>query len=414
MSVDKITAKITAVLPLVKKIFDFSHKKRKKALENAWKTIPVSKRYEIVKDYYANIYESMFSFELKEGGTKVMPFLVLPEWSQIESVCTDNFKDKHEHIELSNEQMGFLQFFGEMQGPDSKWLEKDDDVFWPVSFEVKGLNLVLSFQLCKFSEAFVCQYLLEHELLACQIPFLFKDIFKKHHAIRDKVASDLSSIFTFFEKHPARMGINNLLLLRKDEEHYVAMVGRRAKSSMVHQPLLDTASSCIWSIQTFPDRDREPWHTVTREIAEELFGYPEARSKFTNPDHHYQIDGISDLKVLKENGEAEFHVTGFGIDLVRLVPEITTMTIVRDSSYYEVHNDPTSGKAQIKYNDELFPVSELEIPAGLVDADIFLREEVITNPFEGITNKGFDPELWTLPASFSFVQGIKKASRIGI
>lgn len=406
---------IMTVLPLLNKMWEYYMKKRKEAAVHAWKT-PISKRYEIVKNYYDDIRESMFSFEMKEGGTKVMPFLVLPDWSQIDNVNTDRFKEIREHILLSSQQMEFWHFYGdEIQKPG--WKDRDDDVFRPISFEVKERSLELSLQLCKFSEAFVCQYLLEHELLLTQISCPdITQLYRRPFAIRDKVARNLDSILSFFEKHPARMGINNLFLLRKDNERYKPMVYQRGELSMVQQPLFDAASSCVFSVQTNANKDRELLHTVTREIAEELFGYKEAesRSNYDNPNRHYYLDGISDLMDLMNVKEAEFHVTGFGIDLIRLIPEITTLLVVRDSEYHKVHYDPTSGRAQFHLNKELLPASDFEIPAGLKDADGFLKEEIIRNPNEGKLKKGFDPELWTLPASFSFVQGIRRATSIGI
>jgi len=406
---------IMSVIPVIKSLWNLYLKKHKKDLVNAWK-IPISKRYEIVKNYYHDISESMFSFEMKEGGTKVMPFLVLPNWYKIDNVNTDRFKETHESISLKSEQKGFWNFYGdEIQKPG--WKDRDDDVFRLVSFEVNDQSLELSLQLCKFSEAFVCQYILEHELVITQMSHPgIKKAFKRPFALRDKVACDLDSILSFFKRHYARIGINNLFLLRKDNEYYRPMIFQRGEMSMTRLPLFDAASSCIFSVQTNAREDKKLLHTVTREIAEELFGYKEVeqRSNYTNPNRHYNMDGISDLMDLLDTKDAEFHVTGFGIDLIRLVPEITTLLVVRDSKYYQIHDDPPSGRAPFRLNRELLPASDFEIPTGLKDADGFLKEEIIRNPNEGELNKGFDPELWTLPASFSFVQGIRRATTVGI
>jgi hypothetical protein len=104
-----------------------------------------------------------------------------------------------------------------------------------------------------------------------------------------------------------------------------------------------------------------------------------------------------------DDGRACFRVTGFCIDVVRIVPEITTVLVVKDQSYY------TKYRSKFKINLEYGPPSFCEIPREIIDVDEYLVKQFPSNPGQPEGSKGFDSSKWTLPGAFCFYQGLKKA-----
>jgi hypothetical protein len=106
-----------------------------------------------------------------------------------------------------------------------------------------------------------------------------------------------------------------------------------------------------------------------------------------------------------DDGRASFLITGFCIDLVRMVPEITTVFVVRDESYYREH------RARMKANLEYGPPFHCEIPRDIPDVDDYLATRFPSDPGRPDAGQGFDPWKWTLPGGFCFYQGLKRAVR---
>lgn len=162
---------------------------------------------------------------------------------------------------------------------------------------------------------------------------------------------------------------------------------------------------------TVPSKDLELLHTVVREIYEELFGNEDIAGgvPYEDPElFYYREEGIFELLSCLESGKARFSVTGFCIDLVRLVPEITCMLIVSDPNYFK------SFSQRFKLGLEFHRSAHFSVPVGLADVDSFLRHGIVTDPDDIPKVYGFDPERWTLPGAFSFYQGLRRGVKLGI
>lgn len=134
---------------------------------------------------------------------------------------------------------------------------------------------------------------------------------------------------------------------------------------------------------------------VIRELAEEVFNYPEATGSHANNliDEIYSYPEISHLESLLKSGEAEFHVTGFYLDLFRLRPEILSTIIIHDKEWAKEH----FGAFKVLGNWEI----EKE---GVVAID--LSDNNFYKVLEG--QVGF----LCAPGAASFVKGYKKFKEI--
>ncbi len=76
---------------------------------------------------------------------------------------------------------------------------------------------------------------------------------------------------------------------------------------------------------------------VIRELAEEIFNYPELTGSHSNNylKELYGYPEIKSLEALFDSKEAEFHITGLSLDMFRLRPEILSTIIIHDSNWAE-------------------------------------------------------------------------------
>ena len=260
-----------------------------------------------------------------------------------------------------------------------------------------GMDLNLGFELGKFSDSVMCQYVLESE---ARIAVLDQPNGIPCLPIRDAVAKTPEKIMSFCLENVCRIGVNTLILMNKGNDEYLPLVYRRSPLTMAQDRLFDCVSSCIFEIVTVASEDLKLRHTVLREIYEELFGNPDIiyRSQRPDPKFFYKQDGIKELVNYLESGIATFGVTGFCIDLVRMVPEITCVFVVPDPKYYDKY------KSKFVLSKEFEPSKPFAVPADLQDVDVFLTSGIPRVPDDQPPTYGFDPHLWTLPGAFSFSQ----------
>ncbi|HSV98705.1 MAG TPA: hypothetical protein VLI39_00925 [Sedimentisphaerales bacterium] len=175
---------------------------------------------------------------------------------------------------------------------------------------------------------------------------------------------------------------------------------------MIQQHLLDPVSSCMFAVATTPNADKELRHTVLRETAEELFGEKEVRKRTGSLDPYwfYEKPYVSDILKMIEAGSASFDVTGFCVDLVRCVPEITTVLVIRDETYFKRY------RPLMHLGPEHIVSTLFKFPRDLRNVDRYLAEQIVTDPDGDLSRRGFDPTRWTLPGGFSFRQGLSKAA----
>jgi len=310
-------------------------------------------------------------------------------------------------VQLGKKERAFVALYPKVRramGLAQLW---NGRVFRLVKLGTSDDQLRLEFELGHFFDALACQYALEHEarlvlsrrrkgkeVEACELP------------LRESLAATSSAIERFCETQAVRIGISNLILFRVDRNTYRPAIRARGSLSMGHMGNFDPISSGILDISTAnPNVDFQIYYKVLKEIYEELFGGKEVEKEMSGlePDFFFSKRPIKALRDMLDDGRASFRLTGFCIDLIRVVPEITTVLVVRDESYYAEYRD------KFKVNLEYGPPSFCEIPQDILDVDEYLAKRFPSNPAEPEGKKGFDPSNWTLPGAFCFYQGLKRA-----
>jgi hypothetical protein len=399
------------IIELATLLRDWLQRRNRQAAFKAWRET----LFEDVCDVLTNYYEArglpLFSYPHPSGKRLRVPLYVRPDWTELTNRRLEMYyAPVMRYYQPSRPQQDFLEFYHELRkelGDEPIWNGKILRLIKLQSFPNK---LILEFEEGRFFDSIMCHYLLEHELIAC----LAKGATPRHiHLdLRDEVASNVEVIEGFCQNNVSRVGVSNLILLRRDEDTFIAVVQRRGPQSLAQG--FDTVSSGVFDITTAPRADFELRHKVLKEVYEELFGNPEVavETRKMNPRFFYEEDGISDLLELIDNSLAIFQVTGFCIDLVRIIPEITTVLVVRDASYYHRHFKGEGRRFNLNLEYRLS--SLLHIDRLIEDVDEYLANEIVTDPNCSRPSYGLDPMRWTLPGGFCFYQGLKRAVTGGL
>ncbi len=386
--------------------------RRRKKHKEIWRNANLSNVYAWIVQYYNLSKLPMIQYK-NSTSKNYYPLLALLNWEDSASKKIDmNFENSKLEFNPSRSQKKFYDFFYDLKN----FKDFDLDVFNLTSIKNLESSIKLNFNLGKFSHSVMCQYILEDELINLLNDFEYFD--KDKFSLRNSVASNYTEIQSFFKNNVTRIGLCTLILLKKDQNHYIPMVKKRGKYSMINQDLFDPISSCVFEVATAPKADFELTHTLFREIYEELFGQEELTESIPhlNPHYFYELDGIKDLNRIMQEGNAKFEITGLCVDLIRMVPEITAVLIVQDPEYFQKYyniNDSTSDRFVL--NDEFNPhSSNWEIPISITDASKYLEFEVLSDPDGNESNIGFDPMKWTLPGGYSYYQGINYVINKGL
>lgn len=279
------------------------------------------------------------------------------------------------------------------------------DIFRLTHLQAFSDKLSLEFELGSFFDSVMYHYILEHELVTAIAGGGTKA--RAHLELRDRVAAHASAIEGFCQNNVSRIGVSNLLILRGDDDTYFPVVHRRGSQSLAYG--FDTLSSGVFDNISVPKVDFELKHKVLVEVEEEIYANRALSKQIRdmNPRFFYAHDGIRDLLETTDKGLATFQVTGFCIDLIRLVPEITTVWVVRDASYFHRHYRGQGRPMRI--SDEHLLTNWLQISHTIRDIDEFLANSIVTDPDSTPPSYGFNPMLWTLPGAFCFYAGLKRA-----
>jgi len=378
----------------------------------AWSTVTFPELFDVVVQYYQRKGILPFSYKSKKGKTTSVPLYVRPEWLNLGDASLEMTRDDiARQVALPKEQQQFRNIYPKVRkrlGLKPLW---NGPVFRLVKLHSAGSQLKLHFEEGWFFDTLACHWVLEHETrqaIARRKPL---SIHPRDLPIRESLASTIEGIERFCETQVARVGVSNLILLRKSEAAYQVLIRARGALSMGAVGNFDTMSSGIFDIATgSPKMDFSLEYKVFKEIYEEVFGNKEVEKEIRHSDlrFFYKKRGMASLRDMLDDGRASFQVTGFCIDLVRMAPEITTVLVVRDDSYYRTH------WKKMKANAEYAAGLDCEIPRNLSDVDEYLAEKFPANPARPEAGGGFDPARWTLPGGFCFRQGLNKAVGAGL
>lgn len=373
------------------------------AREDAWKRISDPDKFSVLVDYYQEHHVPCFEYTSTCRGLTKMPLLVQESWLNLSGDSLDiTLDDGDTQYAPSDYQKDFFEFYANYKNLDREW---NDRLFSLSKIIESDGKLTLSCEIGRYFNSLMCQYVLEDELIMALAAG--KDP-NSVLPIRESVASDINMIMQFGRQNVMRMGVSNLLLLR-DADSYIAQIHVRGDLSMGQG--LDTVSSGVFSIQG-PARDGvvDIREQVYREIREELYNDKSA-ARATNAYAIPSTKGhaaVSKIQNMIRDGSAVFMITGFCIDLVRLVPDITAVLVINDPSFVEEE------RQHWVLNEEYHRSSEIRIPSKIDDIDKVLAHEFPSDTESVPLQKGFDPLNWTLPGAFCLHQGLHRCSSAGI
>lgn len=371
----------------------------------AWTHVEFSQLCGFLSDYYRGEGVPLFSYRSTGGSSFRVPLFVRDEWLDLQddSLVMTRSPDERS-FEPTSIQRRFLETYLAVRPAlgltNLLW---NGRIFQLVEMRSLMGKLHLRFEQGRFFDSVMSQYVLEHEL---------RIALSRGHSggttlpIRRELASDMKSIETFGAKQVMRIGVSNLLLLRQSRSMYRPVIRQRGALSMGHVGDFDAVSSGVFDIATAnPAVDFDLKYKVLKEIFEELLGGAEVEQEIRelDPEFFYERPGILEIRQMLKDGRASFSVSGFCIDLVRLVPEITTVLVVRDHAYYKQY------RSRFRVNLEYGPAFNSEIPRDITDADDYLVHHFPSNPASPEGGTGFDPMRWTLPGGFCFCQGVKRS-----
>lgn len=145
-----------------------------------------------------------------------------------------------------------------------------------------------------------------------------------------------------FSQGEYSLGSACLFIYNTEERGYQALLAKMAKKANGFNDTHVIPASMFQPVLNNPfdyDRELNFKDQVIREVAEEIFGYPERTN--SHPNNYltelYAHPEIADLEALFESKQAEFHVTGLCLDMFRLRPEILSTIIIHDASWAREH-----------------------------------------------------------------------------
>jgi hypothetical protein len=403
------------IIYLIKEFRNLKEGRYKQSALKAWRAIKFQDACRVLVEYYGDRSVPLFSYPCSLNKQLKVPLYVRREWIDLRdeslsmSLERSDVRRPHQPTQYQKDFLMLYHWLRRELGLSEIW---DGTIFRLTNMQTSPDKLSLEFELGSFFDSVMYHYVLEHELVTAIAGEGAKA--SEHLELRDRVAGHALAIEGFSRNNVSRIGVSNLLLLRSGENTYFPVVQRRGSQSLASG--LDTLSSGVFDNISAPKVDFGLKHKVLVEVEEEIYGN-KALSKQVmemNPQFFYEYDGIRDLLEKTEKGAATFQVTGFCIDLIRLVPEITTVWVVRDTKYYDRHYQARGAGRLMKISEEHQLTSRLQIPRRIQDADDFLANSIVTDPDSTSASHGFDPMLWTLPGAFCFYQGIKRAVTAGL
>ncbi|TMP32051.1 hypothetical protein [Pseudoalteromonas rubra] len=134
------------------------------------------------------------------------------------------------------------------------------------------------------------------------------------------------------------LGISCLLIYNTIDEGYQALLAKKAPQANGFNDMHVIPAAMFQPVCNNPmkfEKELSFKDQVIREVAEEIFDYPEVSGSLQNNylRELYGYPEISHLEELFKNGLAEFHVTGLSLDMFRLRPEILTTIIIHDENW---------------------------------------------------------------------------------
>lgn len=165
----------------------------------------------------------------------------------------------------------------------------------------------------------------------------------------------------------AAIAVATLTICRHaDGKEYVAFLGVRSAKAAVSAHMLHVAPSGMfqpsrdWSHNPKDKRYAEEWdiyHHIYRELVEELFDLEPEKTPGDTPRRFYSIQDVAELVEMIEAGKrgqpgAQVFVSAVMVNLLNLRPEVCTLLIIDDPTWYQRHDQAKDGCHPFKRNWE--------------------------------------------------------------
>lgn len=238
---------------------------------------------------------------------------------------------------------------------------------------------------------------LEHELLSAfgkhlPEPRQFEE-FKHRLPLRNAHTQfckkrGLSPVFSGAGRSAA-LAISTLTVAyRESDKEFVTFLAPRSAKTAVHAHLLHVAPSGMFQPskdwpQRPDERYGEEWdlrHHVLQELPEELFDIKVEQTEGETPRRFYKILEVEELDNMLDSKGAQLFVTGVLVNLLNLRPEICTLLIISDGSWYRQHDRAQANRKNFKRNWEFVQDEEVR-EAHRTDAKgrLFWRKPITKN-----------------------------------
>ncbi len=373
----------------------------------AWRESNFAAQCNALVEYYHDLGELLFSYRGKRGRVRI-PLFVRKEWLNLDRssliLAPLRAADPYRPTVEEREFLEVYHKIREALGHTKLW---EGDLYRLLGMDTAKGKLTLSFAPGKFLETIMCQWRLEHELNLA----LRKSGDNYWLPLRDTLLQNQADIETFCAKKPVMVGVSNLLLLKCAPHQYKPYIQRRKAHSLVGgaEGLYDTIGTCAFTWRRLPEADFDIKERVMTATGKELFAKDYLAGPFrgeegAEPEEQWRTV----LEGMERSGDASFDVTGFFIDLVRCAPQVTTVLVVRDPSYFQRFFAEFKVSSINPEFDRLGHRLRIE-PDKIKNVDDWMVTSMLQDPeFEG-AGTGFDALRWTFDGGFAFYQGMRRA-----
>jgi len=193
-------------------------------------------------------------------------------------------------------------------------------------------------------------------------------LFDKRLPLRSRLHAQVSNPVRSGACRSLAISLNALVAFYQDDDVYL-MLRKRSEQVAVHAGLIHVIPSFMFQPAT-PAIGHEfsLRHNIYREYLEELFDRPDPKQGESDPEYFTRDPLLLELSHMLETGQAEWYYTGVAVNLLNLRPDICTLLLIKDDSWYRRHTDLTVPEDQrFQLNVEFAPhFQEAESPVALV------------------------------------------------
>jgi hypothetical protein len=218
---------------------------------------------------------------------------------------------------------------------------KDDTVFEAVEINATASDAELVGGLTTYGSCLSSQDALEWELLSKMSGFMREGPPYEWTRLDEKLEkrSTIESLGKQYLLNNAgrynAIAISTLIVHRDENGEYRVVLGKRSEQTGAHPGLFHVIPACMFQPELGdPYAEWDVLHNVFKEYGEELFSMV-LNKKAIDPRYFYEEwPCVANLRKALKEGKAVFSLTGLVINLLNLRPEICTLLLVKDASWW--------------------------------------------------------------------------------